>query len=68
MCAFPDFTRPETRAWWSGLYRDFLAEGIDGVWNDMDEPAVFNTPDGTMPEDNLHRMSSRARTPGTHET
>jgi alpha-glucosidase len=24
-CVFPDFTRPETRAWWSSLYRDFMA-------------------------------------------
>ncbi|WP_353330856.1 TIM-barrel domain-containing protein [Bacteroides sedimenti] len=54
-CAFPDFTRPETRNWWGGLYKDFMATGIDGVWNDMNEPSVFDGPDGTMPEDNLHR-------------
>ncbi|WPR76057.1 TIM-barrel domain-containing protein [Algoriphagus sp. NG3] len=54
ICAFPDFTRPATRTWWSGLYTDFMATGIDGVWNDMNEPAVFNTPEATMPEDNLH--------------
>ena len=34
-CTFPDFTQPEARKWWSGLYKDFLAKGIDGVWNDM---------------------------------
>jgi alpha-glucosidase len=54
-CAFPDFTRPETRVWWAGLYKEFMALGIDGVWNDMNEPSVFNGPDGTMPEDALHR-------------
>ncbi|MBN2162233.1 MAG: SusF/SusE family outer membrane protein [Pontiellaceae bacterium] len=54
-CAFPDYTRPETRAWWSTLYKDFMVLGVDGVWNDMNEPAVFNGPDGTMPEDNRHR-------------
>jgi len=54
-CAFPDFTRPETRTWWSGLYKKFIATGIDGVWNDMNEPAVFGGPDGTMPENNWHR-------------
>ena len=53
-CAFPDFTRPDTRAWWGTLYQDFMALGVDGVWNDMNEPAVFDGPDGTMPEDNLH--------------
>ncbi|MBK9990407.1 MAG: DUF5110 domain-containing protein [Verrucomicrobia bacterium] len=55
LCAFPDFTRPETRLWWSGLYRDFIATGIDGVWNDMNEPAIFNVPGKAMPVDNLHR-------------
>ena len=49
-CAFPDFTRPETRTWWSGLYKDFMANGIDGIWNDMNEPSVFDGPGGTMPE------------------
>lgn len=53
-CAFPDYTRPDVRAWWAGLYKDFMATGIDGVWNDMNEPAVFKGPDGTMPEDNVH--------------
>jgi len=53
-CVFPDFTRPETRKWWSGLYADYMATGIDGVWNDMNEPSVFNGPDGTMPENNFH--------------
>jgi alpha-glucosidase len=54
-CAFPDFTRPETRNWWSGLYKDFLNTGIDGVWNDMNEPSVFDGPGVSMPENNLHR-------------
>ncbi|HEY6913342.1 MAG TPA: TIM-barrel domain-containing protein, partial [Paludibacter sp.] len=54
-CSFPDFTRPETRSWWGGLYKDYMATGIDGVWNDMNEPSVFDGPDGTMPENNLHR-------------
>lgn len=57
-CVFPDFTRLETCSWWGELYQDFMAYGIDGVWNDMNEPAVFDGPDGTMPEDNLHRGSS----------
>jgi alpha-glucosidase len=55
MCTFPDFTMPGTRNWWSGLYKDFMATGIDGVWNDMNEPSVFDGPDGTMPETNWHR-------------
>lgn len=54
-CVFPDFTRPDVRAWWQGLYKDFLAQGIDGVWNDMNEPAVFNVKSKTMPETNRHK-------------
>ncbi|MDP4290759.1 MAG: glycoside hydrolase family 31 protein, partial [Bacteroidota bacterium] len=54
-CVFPDFTRPQTREWWSGLYKKFMANGIDGVWNDMNDPSVFNVPTWTMPEDNVHR-------------
>lgn len=54
-CAFPDFTRPETREWWAGLYKDFMANGVDGVWNDMNEPAIFRVHTMTMPLDNVHR-------------
>lgn len=64
-CVFPDFTRPETRAWWSGLYGDFMATGVDGVWNDMNEPAVFNAPDKAMPLDNWHRGGGEIP-PGSH--
>ena len=52
--SFPDFTKPETRAWWATLYPKFMANGIDGIWNDMNEPSVFDSPGGTMPETNLH--------------
>ena len=64
-CAFPDFTIPAVRTWWGGLYRDYLAQGIDGVWNDMNEPSVFDGPDGTMPETNLHRGGGELA-PGPH--
>ncbi|MBN1412162.1 MAG: glycoside hydrolase family 31 protein [Spirochaetales bacterium] len=54
ICVFPDFTRPETRKWWGDLYSGLLEIGIDGFWNDMNEPAVFDTPTKTMPLDALH--------------
>ncbi len=54
MCVFPDFTRPDVRTWWAGLYKDFMGYGVDGVWNDMNEPAIFNVASKTMPEDNKH--------------
>lgn len=53
-CAFPDFTQPKTVRWWADLYKDFLDKGVDGVWNDVNELQISNTPTGTMPEDNKH--------------
>lgn len=54
-CHFPDFTIPQVRRWWAGLYKDFLDKGVDGVWNDMNEPSVFTSTGGTMPGSNVHR-------------
>ena len=55
-CVFPDFTMPAVRTWWSELYQKFMTQGIDGVWNDMNEPAVFDGSSGNMmPLDNQHR-------------
>ncbi|WP_089906230.1 TIM-barrel domain-containing protein [Chitinophaga rupis] len=60
-CAFPDFTMPRTRQWWAGLYHNFLANDMDGIWNDMNEPAVNdnelpqNLRLGTMPYSTPHR-------------
>ena len=51
---FPDFSRPATREWWGGLYRFFTDLGVAGIWNDMNEPAVFAPPSATMPLDVRH--------------
>ncbi|HVU26845.1 MAG TPA: glycoside hydrolase family 31 protein [Verrucomicrobiae bacterium] len=48
---FPDFSNPKARAWWGSLYKSFTDIGVAGIWNDMDEPAVFSPPSGTMPLD-----------------
>ena len=65
-CAFPDFTRSETRAWWADLHGDFIATGLDGVWNDMNEPSIFDTPGNTMDEDCVHRADEDLGGPGEH--
>ncbi len=46
---FPDFSKPAAREWWGGLYRFFTDIGVAGIWNDMNEPAVFLPPASTMP-------------------
>lgn len=61
---FPDYTRPETRDWWADLYRPFMARGIDGVWNDMNEPSVFDSPEKTLPERCWHRGGAWAGADG----
>jgi len=38
---FPDFTREETALWWAGKNKALLDLGIEGIWNDMNEPAVW---------------------------
>ena len=53
---FPDFTRQLTRQWWGTLYKEFVADGVAGFWNDMNEPAVFTYPTKTMPDDVQHRI------------
>ena len=40
-CVFPDFLREDVRRWFGGLYRPLLEAGIEGFWNDMNEPALF---------------------------
>ncbi len=53
---FPDFTQAQTRQWWGTLYKQFVADGVAGFWNDMNEPSVFNVPSKTMPDDVQHRI------------
>lgn len=53
---FPDFTQQSSREWWGTLYKDFVSKGVAGFWNDMNEPAIFNVPSKTMPDDVRHRI------------
>jgi alpha-glucosidase len=53
---FPDFTLSRVRDWWGGLYKDFVGVGAAGFWNDMNEPALFERADKTMPLDTVHRL------------
>lgn len=50
---FPDVLNPEARKWFGDKYRILIDQGIDGFWNDMNEPAVFYTPEGIEKAKNL---------------
>lgn len=43
---FPDVLNPEARKWFGSKYRFLTEQGIEGFWNDMNEPATFYTPEG----------------------
>lgn len=38
---FPDFLREDVRTWFGGLYARLMDAGVEGFWNDMNEPALF---------------------------
>ncbi len=42
---FPDFLQPKAREWFGEKYSVLTNLGIDGFWNDMNEPAIFYTED-----------------------
>lgn len=43
---FPDFLNSDTRKWFGEKYKFLLDKGIEGFWNDMNEPAVFYSDKG----------------------
>ena len=42
---FPDFLDENARIWFGNWYAFLLDQGIEGFWNDMNEPAIFYTED-----------------------
>lgn len=52
-----DAFNPAAIKWWIGLFNFNAFKGTmknTWIWNDMNEPSVFNGPETTMPKDNLH--------------
>ncbi|KAA6413100.1 MAG: Glucosidase 2 subunit alpha [Lasallia pustulata] len=52
-----DSFNPAAITWWQGLFSYSSWTGTTPntfLWNDMNEPSVFNGPETTMPKDNLH--------------
>ena len=42
---FADFLRPEVREWFGHKYKAMTDCGIEGFWNDMNEPSLFYSPE-----------------------
>jgi len=49
-CYFPDFTMAQVRQWWGGLHAPLVELGVDGVWNDMNEPTIISPQGETLAE------------------
>lgn len=55
--SYIDMLSPEIRSWWGDKFAYDSYEGSTSslyIWNDMNEPSVFNGPEVTMPRDALH--------------
>ncbi|CAI6083453.1 glycoside hydrolase family 31 protein [Cohnella sp. JJ-181] len=61
--AFPDFTDDRAAEWWGDLHVHFTGNGIKGIWNDMNEPSVFNE-SKTMDLDVVHANNGDPKTHG----
>ena len=58
--AYPDFTDPEARAWWGGLYERELRNGVQGFWHDMNEPSNFTAwGENTLPLCTRHSLEGK---------
>lgn len=42
----PDVLNKDARAWFGSKYDFLISQGIDGFWNDMNEPAIFYSKEG----------------------
>ncbi|XP_027329668.1 probable glucan 1,3-alpha-glucosidase [Abrus precatorius] len=62
--SYPDTLNPEIRSWWAEKfsYQNYVGSTPSlYIWNDMNEPSVFNGPEVTMPRDAVHYGSVEHR-------
>ena len=58
-CVFPDFLNPEAEESWKSLVSTFMKDGYGGIWLDMNEPSIHNTPNRTISEDAVHHIEGK---------
>jgi alpha-glucosidase len=61
----PDFTNPHARAWWAEQLKPLIDAGVDGIWNDMNEPLYFAKAEAIEPPD--YALQSKEGLGGTHQ-
>ena len=57
---FPDFLDPKAREWFGDKYRFLTDQGIEGFWNDMNEPAIFYSREGLAEAKELARRFAQS--------
>jgi len=59
-CFLPDYTNPNTRAWWKEKMKWLPDNGIYGYWNDMNEPALGGSylPDNLLFDFDGHKANA----------
>lgn len=57
---YPDFSKETTREWWANATKILTNQGVQGIWNDMNEPASF---DGPLEDDVMFENDGK---PATH--
>ncbi|QAY68008.1 TIM-barrel domain-containing protein [Paenibacillus protaetiae] len=61
---FPDFSDPKAAEWWGSLHAFYTEMGISGIWNDMNEPSVFDSESKTMDAEVMHNNGGVPKTHG----
>ncbi len=57
---FPDFLNTKAREWFGDKYKTLTDVGIEGFWNDMNEPAIFYTEDHLKEVfEGIHEMENK---------
>ncbi|CRL04690.1 CLUMA_CG017754, isoform A [Clunio marinus] len=80
MSSYVDYFNPEARRFYADQYllENFAENSVTtGIWNDMNEPTVFDVPEKTIPRDavhfngwehrNLHSLYAHMQTKGTYD-
>lgn len=65
---FTDFLNPQARNWFGSQYKKLTDAGIDGFWNDMNEPALFYSEDGLKAAHDKIRTLIQNHNPGVYDT
>lgn len=60
----PDFTNPKARTWWAKHLQPLIDAGVDGLWNDMNEPLYFFDKGAVSPPD--YAIHNKEGLGGTH--